>query len=252
MKNHRVAATRQQREADHFTELYSESGHTWWGNLTAAGQRRNDRRLGLLKQHFAIGPQTRILEVGCGAGEYTRRLASLGCPVTAIDITPVLVEECRRRAPQDNVKCLIMDATEPDLPPESFDIIFGKSILHHIDFQKAFKAYRRLLVPGGSIFFSEPNLYNPLTFVGLRNPWLRRKMEFSDDEIAFTRRQLNKELLQAGYEQIEVAHFDFLFPNIPDSLMETVDRVGCLLERVPVIKTLSGSLLIIAQAPKNA
>ena len=239
---------RPQREADHFTQLYTESGHTWWGNLTAAGQRRNDRRLELLQERLRITPATRILEVGCGAGEYTRRLARLGCPVTAIDITPVLVENARRTIGGDHLRFLVMDATDPDLPAGSCDVVFGKSILHHIDYRKALASYRRLLAPGGSIFFSEPNLLNPLNFFGLRLPALRRRLEFSDDEIAFTRGQLAGVLAGLGYRQVRVEHFDFLFPRIPDRLIAGVDRLGRALEKAPLLRALSGSLLITAQA----
>lgn len=239
---------RPQREADHFTQLYTESGHTWWGNLTAAGQRRNDRRLELLQQRLAITPATRILEVGCGAGEYTRRLARLGCPVTAIDITPVLVENARRTIGGEQMRFLVMDATDPGLPAGSFDVVFGKSILHHIDFRRALANYRRLLAPGGSIFFSEPNLVNPLNFFGLKLPALRRRLEFSEDEIAFTRGQLLGVLNGLGYRRVRVEHFDFLFPRIPDRLIDAVDRLGRCLEKTPLLRAFSGSLLITAQA----
>ncbi|MFZ5585266.1 MAG: methyltransferase domain-containing protein [Thermodesulfobacteriota bacterium] len=239
---------RPQREADHFTQLYTASGHTWWGNLTAAGQRRNDRRLELLRERLAITPATRILEVGCGAGEYTRRLARLGCPVTAIDITPVLVENARRTIPGQQMRFMVMDATAPDLPAGSFDVVFGKSILHHIDYRRALANYRRLLAPGGSIFFSEPNLLNPINFFGLKLPVLRRRLEFSEDEIAFTRGQLEAVLTGLGYSQVRVEHFDFLFPRIPDRLIDAVDRLGRTLEKTPLLRAFSGSLLMTAQA----
>ncbi len=242
--------SQQAREAGHFTKLYQETGHTWWGNLTAAGQYRNDRRITLLKERFALSPSTRILEVGCGRGEYTRRLARLGCRITAIDITPVLIESARREIPEPNVRFEVQDAMNPDYPEKSFDIIFGKSILHHLDYRRALASYRGLLVPGGQVFFSEPNMLNPIVFAGLHFAPLRRRMEFSDDETAFIRGDLCRALKDLGYEQIIVKHFDFLHPSTPASFMPFVDRIGRVIERLPGLRALSGSLLITAAAPR--
>jgi 2-polyprenyl-3-methyl-5-hydroxy-6-metoxy-1,4-benzoquinol methylase len=249
MQSRQSQGTRPSREAAHFTRLYAEAGHTWWGNLTEAGQRRNDRRLELLRERAHITPRTRVLEVGCGRGEYTRRLAGLGCPVTAIDITPVLVSEARLVVDSPWVEFRVMDATAPELPAASFDVVFGKSILHHLAFRKALAAYRRLLRPDGLLFFSEPNLANPLNLLGLKLPFLRRRMEFSDDEIAFTRGQLAAAARGQGFRAVRVEHFDFLFPLIPDAWIEPADRGGRLLERIPLVRSLSGSLLLTAVAP---
>lgn len=237
---------RQEREVLHFTRLFAESGRTWWGNLTPAGQRRNDRRIDLLRERVRITPATKVLEVGCGAGEYTARLARLGCSIAAIDITPVLVEHAARRVPDANVTFAVMDATAPDYPAASFDLVFGKSILHHLDYRAALAAYKRLLRPGGRILFSEPNLWNPITFVALKLRSLRRRMDLSADETALRAGRIRSVLVDLGYEDIAVRPFDFLHPSTPDRLIGIVDHVGRFLERVPGLRALSGSLLISA------
>ena len=234
------------RESNHFTKLYGETGHTWWGNLTKAGQQRNERRMELFARLTNISPQSKLLEVGCGAGEYTRRLAAFGCSIVAIDITPLLVQTARKKVPDPKVSFLVMDATYPAFPEQQFDIIFGKSVLHHLDFRNAMQSYRRLLKPGGRLFFSEPNFLNPLVFFGIKIPWLRRKMEFSDDEIAFTRGQLENIVKEAGFEDVRVINYDFMFPLIPDPMVEAADRWGQAMEKVPGIRSFSGSLLLTA------
>jgi len=102
----------------------------------------------------AAGP-ARVLEVGCGPGTDAARLAQRGLIVTATDYAPEFVDIVRQRHPE--LEARVMDMTRPDLPPESFEGIYGFATFVHLPRDQALpalRALRELLVPGGAICLS--------------------------------------------------------------------------------------------------
>ncbi|AMC10042.1 hypothetical protein Lupro_01675 [Lutibacter profundi] len=56
----------------------------------------------------------------------------------------------------------LMDANNLTFPDESFDIVFGGAILHHLNIDKSIKHIHRVLKPNGYILFLEPLNINPI------------------------------------------------------------------------------------------
>jgi hypothetical protein len=71
----------------------------------------------------------------------------------------------------------------------------------------------------------------------------------SPDETAFIRWRLRKQLDLAGFEDIRITPFDWLHPATPRPLIGFVSAIGKVLERIPVVREFSGSLLISANKP---
>ncbi|HJN76609.1 MAG TPA: class I SAM-dependent methyltransferase [Myxococcota bacterium] len=91
-----------------------------------------------------------MLEVGCGPGVDAARLAARGLEVTATDYAPEFVSIVRERYPE--LRARVMDMTEPDLPSQSFDGVYGFASFIHLPRSLADQTLRRLrelLVPGG-------------------------------------------------------------------------------------------------------
>lgn len=117
-----------------------------------------------LEQMFAwIGPRLdglRVLEICCHDGEFGTILARLGAQVDSIDIAAPLVEQARRRAHvngvADRLRPTVMSVHEMGFPDATFDVVFGKASLHHLDLRAARDEIHRVLRPGGVGVFSEP------------------------------------------------------------------------------------------------
>jgi SAM-dependent methyltransferase len=105
-----------------------------------------------------------ILEYGCGDCSYVARLAKQGGRVTAIDISDEAVETARVIAAEEGIdaRFAVMNAEELTFPDESFDLVIGRAILHHLDLEKAYASIARVLRPGGTAIFLEPMAHNPL------------------------------------------------------------------------------------------
>lgn len=102
----------------------------------------------------------RVLEVCCHHGENGALLALLGAEVDAIDIAEPLIALARRRIARNGLegkmRAHVMSAHEMELPDNTFDVVWGKASLHHLDLELARREIYRVLKPGGYAVFSEP------------------------------------------------------------------------------------------------
>lgn len=103
----------------------------------------------------------RVLDLGCGTGQFAVILAKLGALVDAMDISGVAIELAEKRANVNEVNDRItfqkMSVYDLAYPDNSFDLIVGLSILHHIrDKDRIVEPLSRILKPGGRILFREP------------------------------------------------------------------------------------------------
>lgn len=122
-----------------------------------------------------------MLEYGCGTGSHSFELARRGADVVGIDISPTGVEIAKERAAQEgltNASYLIMDAENMTFPAQSFDLVIGEGILHHLDMLKAYEQISRVLKSDGKAVFQEPLGHNPaINFFRWLTPKLRTKDE---------------------------------------------------------------------------
>jgi ubiquinone/menaquinone biosynthesis C-methylase UbiE len=105
------------------------------------------------------------LEIGSGTGYFSLNLLQLGAieKLTATDISPGMLRQLATTAEGLGleVKTVRTEAEVLPFADESFDLVFGHAVLHHIpDLDNAFAEFRRVLRPGGAIAFAgEPSRY---------------------------------------------------------------------------------------------
>lgn len=122
--------------------------------------------LGKLRKALGAKSGTRFpraLEIGAGTGYFSLNLLQAGIvqEATCTDISPgmvaTLTENARRVGVE--VRTARADAESLPFPDDSFDLVLGHAVLHHIpDLGRAFAEFERVLVPGGRIAFAgEPS-----------------------------------------------------------------------------------------------
>jgi ubiquinone/menaquinone biosynthesis C-methylase UbiE len=92
----------------------------------------------------------RVLDVGCGIGEFATRLAGRADRVDALDRSPGMIAEAKRTVPA-NVTCLLGDVATIDLPADAYDAITSISALHHMDLPVVLPRLAAALRPGGTL-----------------------------------------------------------------------------------------------------
>ena len=114
-------------------------------------------------------PGAHILDIACGNGLTSRRLAALRVHVTAFDFSEKLIEKARTRPnPDSRVSYHVLDATDESallkLGEHKFDSALSNMALFDMpDIEPLFKTLPKLLKPNGSFTFSlmHPAFNNP-------------------------------------------------------------------------------------------
>ena len=152
----------------------------------------------LIASHLsARGVKTaaRILDVGCGRGDMMRAFATEGFDVEGVDLSPKAPELCKPH------KVWLTDLEKEPLPSEgsSFDIVFTKSVIEHMNDPKAFlKRAQAALKPGGLIVILTPSW--------LHTGWGPFFIDHTH-VTPFTLPSLKDTLAMTGFDNIHVEHF---------------------------------------------
>jgi ubiquinone/menaquinone biosynthesis C-methylase UbiE len=157
------------REANvRYHDLAAEHYDSKWGiGYDEVGQAQVTGKL-----RKALGPSglppggfTRGLEIGAGTGYFTLNLLRAGLVGSAVasDISPGMLETLSASAaeldlPVETVPC---EASSLPFDDDSFDLVYGHAVLHHLpDLAASFREFRRVLRPGGVVAFcGEPSRY---------------------------------------------------------------------------------------------
>jgi tRNA (cmo5U34)-methyltransferase len=110
----------------------------------------------------ATTPNARhVLDVGCGAGNYTLKLLQHlpNLDVTLVDLSRAMLDRAQQRvsaATNGVINTIQGDVRDLDLAQEQFDVILAAAVLHHLrgdaQWQAVFAAFHRALKPGGSLW----------------------------------------------------------------------------------------------------
>jgi SAM-dependent methyltransferase len=109
-----------------------------------------DERAVFLDRLRATGAGT-LLEIGAGTGQDGVYFRDEGLDVTAVDLSPAMVELCRAKG----LRAYERDVLHLGFEPESFDAVYAMNCLLHVpnaDLAEALLAVRTVLKPGGLFF----------------------------------------------------------------------------------------------------
>ena len=108
----------------------------------------------------------RSLEIGAGTGYFTINMRQQGMVREGVcsDISRGMLDTLEANAKRlgvDGIETVVCEAEQLPFEDQSFDLVFGHAVLHHIpDLAQAFREFNRVLKPGGTVAFcGEPSAY---------------------------------------------------------------------------------------------
>ncbi len=151
---------------ERYHDVAAASYDSKWGiDFGAVGQ---DQVSGKLRKALGRWPEEPFgdaLEIGAGTGYFSLNLLQAGAVerATATDISPGMLATLEENAASLGLEVRTAAAEAETLPftDESFDLVVGHAVLHHIpDLAQAFSEFARVLRPGGTLAFcGEPSRY---------------------------------------------------------------------------------------------
>jgi SAM-dependent methyltransferase len=99
----------------------------------------------------AVGPASKVLEVGCGTGNYLGAIRErAGCLCCGTDPSAEMLAQAEARSGQVHLSRGSAEAL--DFPAASFDLVFSVDVVHHVrDRPRFFQEAARVLRPGGKV-----------------------------------------------------------------------------------------------------
>ncbi|MBA2520511.1 MAG: methyltransferase domain-containing protein [Chloroflexia bacterium] len=151
-----------------------------WDIRAEANRTAPDRRADLDRTSAALRlePGSRMLDAGCGTGQFALEFAARGCIVTAIDVTPAMIERARAHGTerQLEVEWRVGDLSTLADPAASYDAILARVSLQFVPNPwTALQELRRVIRPGGRLYVSVPGALSPI----YRDRW--RRFAFPDE-----------------------------------------------------------------------
>lgn len=147
-----------QDEIDHFNHFAKD----WWdpqGSMKPL-HLLNPLRYRYIEQHTSISGK-KILDVGCGGGLLSERLAQAGAEVTGIDLSEAALTLAKTHAKTNHLQIDYQKTTVEAFAathPETFDLITCMEMLEHVpDPSAVIQACAHAVRPQGLLFFSTIN-----------------------------------------------------------------------------------------------
>jgi len=213
---------------------------------TACGAQKVKRKSRLLIDFAKIKKGRRVLELGCGTGIYTEELARTGAEIFAVDISQNMLNIAKQALNAKNVFFRQADVNRLPFASQSFDSVVGAYVLQYLDLGSCLPEIRRVLKKNGAVAFVEPNMLNPICFLEAKIRFVGNRVGQCSEATAFLFWQLKKAFRQYGFVDIVIKPIEFVDPHTPPPLIPLSQKIGGLLERMPIIREVAGTLFISA------
>jgi 2-polyprenyl-3-methyl-5-hydroxy-6-metoxy-1,4-benzoquinol methylase len=150
-------------------------------------------------ERYGRSTNGKLLEVGCGDGDFLVTAESAGWAVTGVEYSSTACENARQRLKNGNVICGELEPLR--LPAEQFDLCVISDVIEHVRSPLGFLAeIHRLLKPGGTLFIATPSTDSWSARL-MRQRW----MEFKTEHLTyFDRHTLQTALFKSGFHQVIV------------------------------------------------
>jgi len=193
-----------------------------------------------------------VLDYGCGAGNVSQKVAASNpLKLFGIDISEVSVNKAIENAKNSNLEIdySVDNCEETKFKAETFDLVFGSGILHHLNLKKSVSEINRILKNNGEMVFLEPLGTNALiNFYRKLTPKSR-----SEDEHPFLKNDFD--FINSLFEKVTIKYYGFftlvffLFYKNPQKsfIFKIISKLDYYFFKIKYFKSLAWSVLIIAK-----
>jgi SAM-dependent methyltransferase len=220
--------------ADQIEYWNSDSGGKWVRN-----QERMDRTLGPFSEHVmsvtGVAEGDVVLDVGCGTGETSLRLADKGAMVTGVDVSQPMLTHAAGRPDSTKARFVMADASSHDFGDAAFDLVFSRfGVMFFSDPDSAFANLGRMTRSGGRLAFA---CWRPLS----ENPWMLKPVIIAKDFITMPPRpgpeapgpfsfadtdRVTRILTAGGYSDIAIEPYDhdmYMGDTVKDAVVTAME-----------------------------
>lgn len=239
-------------------------------HLGSRARRHLSRRRFAEVTGLLAGRRGRALDAGCGWGYNLLLLAREGFAPVGVDLVQDDFRAARAIAGENGIDLALAGGDLGALPfvAGSFAALTAVETIEHVfagDRAAALREARRVLAPGGAFALSTPN-HRSIVETGKRVlqrfPALKRlfpPMCYPAGDIAradyhpyryhrpVPARELRRMLGEAGFRVVSMRTIIFVWKNVPDALMPAALAAEWLLERVPGLRSLASTLVVLAE-----
>jgi 2-polyprenyl-3-methyl-5-hydroxy-6-metoxy-1,4-benzoquinol methylase len=156
----------------------------------------------------------KVLDVGCAAGNLTKRIADMGFNVHAIDVLEKSIEIAKVFCNSEKITYEVKDILKEPFPKESFDCITFLETIEHVESPaQFFKEFHKILKTNGHLIISTPNatsVKNLLYALSYRKKDKQKKLI----------KEISEETLGTGTQMEHIYNWDF------QTLVRLLDRCG--------------------------
>jgi ubiquinone/menaquinone biosynthesis C-methylase UbiE len=193
-----------------------------------------------------------VLDYGCGTGSITQKIAKLNpSKLFGIDISEVSINKALENAKNSNLQInySVDNCEKTKFKAETFDLVFGSGILHHLNLKKSVSEIKRILKNNGEMVFLEPLGMNPIiNFYRKLTPKSR-----SADEHPFLKKDF--EFINSLFQDVTVKYYGFftlvffLFYRNPENsfLFKAISKLDDFFFKINYFKNFAWSVLIVAK-----
>ena len=181
-----------------------------------------------------IGPETVILDAGCGTGQTSAYLSSrYGAQVLALDNHPIMAEKARQRFSMQNLPVQVIESSLEAMPlaSDSVDYCLSESVLSFADFSASAKEIHRVLKGNGVLYAIELTMSAPAggaerqaigSFYGFRQMWTEEEWIAAFHHAGFGHVEIGE--LPSYYDDDEPLTDFFPSENIPEEVFQVLSQ----------------------------
>lgn len=170
-----------------------------------------------------IKKKDRILEAGCGFGQWVAVLTDLGFNIKGVDIAGNTIKKIKKTFPKASVS--IADVESLPFKDESFDVYLSFGVIEHFKQgpKKVLGEAKRVLRKNGLLYLTIPYL-NPFRFIRYAI-FNNKKGQFY--QYLYSEKEIIRLIEKAGFEVESIKHFDFI-----NAIRKDIPLVNHLLDKI--------------------